>query len=93
MSLKVSIIFNTFLTFYLISCDDVQREFIQPIEYLPNICTELANGDKSSILSLKFTIEFYTEFMKDFHSSSKSDNEQFLLLINYLIENRNTIVY
>jgi hypothetical protein len=68
-------------------------EKLSSIEYSPNICTELANGDKSSIPSLKSAIEFYTEFMKHFHSSSKSDNEEFLPLIKYLIGNGNTTVY
>ena len=31
--------------------------------------------------------------MKHFHSSSKCDNEQFLPLIKYLIDNGNTTVY
>ncbi len=31
--------------------------------------------------------------MKHFHSSSKSDNEEFLSILKYLIENGNTTVY
>ncbi|CAF2803747.1 unnamed protein product [Rotaria sp. Silwood2] len=73
--------------------NNVQRELIQHIEYLPSIFIELANGDKSSIPSLKSAIEFYREFMKHFHSSSKSSNEEFLPLIKYLIENGNTTAY
>jgi len=38
-------------------------------------------------------VEFYIEFMKHFHSSSKSDNEEFLPILKYLIENGNTTVY
>ncbi len=38
-------------------------------------------------------MEFYIEFMKHFHSSSKSDNEQYLPVIKYLIDNGNTTVY
>ncbi|CAF3331453.1 unnamed protein product [Rotaria sp. Silwood2] len=73
--------------------DNVQQELIQRIEYLPNICTELASGDQSSIPLLKPAVEFYIEFMKHFHPSSKSDNEEFLPIIKYLIENGNTTVY
>ncbi|CAF0803382.1 unnamed protein product [Rotaria sordida] len=73
--------------------DNVQRELIQRIEYLPNICTELASGDQTSIPLLKPAMEFYIEFMKHFHPSSKCDNEEFLPIIKYLIENGNTTVY
>ncbi|CAF3801218.1 unnamed protein product [Adineta steineri] len=73
--------------------DNVQRELIERIEYLPNICTELANGEKNSIPSLKSAVEFYLEFMKHFHSSLKSNDEEFLPIIKYLIDNGNTTVY
>ncbi|CAF0975254.1 unnamed protein product [Rotaria magnacalcarata] len=73
--------------------DNVQRELIQRIECLPSICTELASGDQCSIPSLKAAVEFYIDFMKHFHSSSKSDSEEFLSVIKYLIENGNTTVY
>ena len=73
--------------------ENVQRELIERIEYLPNICSELTRGDKGSILSLKLAVEFYQEFIKHFHPSSKSDNEQFLSILTYLIENGNTTVY
>jgi hypothetical protein len=42
---------------------------------------------------LKSAVEFYREFMKHFHSSSKTDHEEFLPLIKYLIDNGNTTVY
>ncbi|CAF5105974.1 unnamed protein product [Rotaria sp. Silwood1] len=73
--------------------ENVQRELIQRIEYLPNICTKLASGQENSILSLKSALDFYTEFMKHFHLSSKSDNEEFLPMIKYLIKHGNTTVY
>jgi hypothetical protein len=38
-------------------------------------------------------VEFYIEFMKHFHPSSKSDNEEVLPIIKYLIDNGNTTVY
>ncbi|CAF4717940.1 unnamed protein product [Rotaria sp. Silwood2] len=58
--------------------ENVQRELIQRIEYLPNICTELANGKDNSILLLKSAFDFYKEFMEHFHSSSRSYNEESL---------------
>jgi hypothetical protein len=67
-----------FSIFYLISGENVQRELIQRIEYLPNICTEFANGKDNSIPLLKSAFDFYKEFMKHFHSSSRSHNEEFL---------------
>jgi hypothetical protein len=91
MSIKV--LFHSFYSLFQLSFfkgDNVQRELIQRIEYLPNICTELANGEKNSISSLKSAVEFYIEFMKHFHPSN---NEQFLPILKYLIENGNTTVY
>lgn len=73
--------------------ENVQRELIERIEYLPNICTELTNGDKGSILSLKAAVEFYKEFLQHFHSSSTSENEEFVPILSYLIEHGNTTVY
>ncbi|CAF4840373.1 unnamed protein product, partial [Rotaria socialis] len=54
---------------------------------------DYANDDECSIPSLKSAVEFYIDFMKHFHSSSKSDSEEFLSVIKYLIENGNTTVY
>ncbi|CAF4483727.1 unnamed protein product [Rotaria sp. Silwood2] len=73
--------------------DNVQLELIQRIEYLPNICKQLASRDKSFIPLLEPALEFYIEFMKYFHSSSKFNHEEFSPLIKYLIENGNTTVY
>ncbi|CAF1226820.1 unnamed protein product [Adineta ricciae] len=73
--------------------ENVQKELIQRIEYLPNICTELVNGETSLIGLLKPTVEFYIEFMKHFHSTTKSDNEEYLPILKYLIQYGNTTVY
>ncbi|UJR34301.1 hypothetical protein I4U23_021704 [Adineta vaga] len=73
--------------------DHVQKELIQRIELLPNICNELANDETSLIQLLKSTVEFYLEFMKHFHSTTKSSNEEYLPILNYLIQYGNTTVY
>ncbi|CAF4227444.1 unnamed protein product [Rotaria magnacalcarata] len=54
-------------------------------EYSYQYFTEPSSSSSSNSVS--------SEFMKHFHTFPKSHNEEFLPLIKYLIENKNTTVY
>lgn len=72
----------------------VQSELIDRIEHLPELCKELVDPNQtSSIISLKPALQFYTDFIKYFHSASATNDEDFLPVTRYLIENGNTTVY
>ena len=72
----------------------MNNELIERIEHLADICHELANGNNDhSISQLKPAVQFYTEFLKYFHLSSSTNKEDYLSMIQYLIEQGNTTVY
>lgn len=78
---------------FFVQGEDVQRELIERIEHLGDLCNELTIGDQALIVLLKPAIEFYLQSLEHFHRSSIVTNEEDLPVIKYLLANGNTSVY
>ena len=69
---------------------NIQQELIERIGYLPHICDQLIISDDQSIMIFKDSLQFYREFLQNFHANST--DEEYLLMIKYLIGHGNRIV-
>lgn len=70
---------------------NIEKELIERIENLPQICDQFINGNDQFINILKETSIFYRQFLEHFHSNSKE--EEYLPILTYLIKHGNTTVY